>query len=31
MIPRAGWHTLEVRVKRRNVTIKARPGYLGDR
>jgi VWFA-related protein len=30
-VPRAGWHTLEVRVKRPNVTIKARPGYLGDR
>jgi len=24
----AGWHQLEVRVRRRNVTIKARPGYV---
>lgn len=24
-----GWHRLEVRVKGRNLTIKARPGYLG--
>ena len=23
----AGWHRLEVRVKRRGVTVKARPGY----
>jgi VWFA-related protein len=23
----AGWHTLEVRVKRRGVTVRARPGY----
>jgi VWFA-related protein len=24
----AGWHNLDVRIRRRNVTIKARPGYL---
>jgi VWFA-related protein len=24
-----GWHRLEVRVKNRNVTVKARPGYFG--
>jgi Ca-activated chloride channel family protein len=23
-----GWHRLEVRVKNRNVTVKARPGYF---
>jgi VWFA-related protein len=27
-VAKDGWHRLEVRVKRRNVTIKARPGYL---
>lgn len=26
-----GWHTLEVKVKRRNATVKARPGYLAGR
>ena len=26
-----GWHRLEVRVKRRGVTVKARPGYLAGR
>lgn len=26
-----GWHTLDVRVKGRKATIKARPGYLSDR
>jgi Ca-activated chloride channel family protein len=28
-VARGGWHRLEVRVPRRNTTIKARPGYLG--
>jgi hypothetical protein len=23
-----GWHRLDVRVKNRNVTVKARPGYF---
>jgi Ca-activated chloride channel homolog len=27
-VSKEGWHRLEVRVKRRSVTIKARPGYL---
>jgi Ca-activated chloride channel homolog len=27
-VSNAGWHRLEVRVKRRGVTVKARPGYL---
>ena len=27
-VPRDGWHRLEVRVKNRRATIKARPGYL---
>jgi VWFA-related protein len=25
-----GWHQIEVRIKNRNVTVKARPGYLAD-
>jgi hypothetical protein len=29
-VVRGGWHKLEVRVKGRRVTVKARPGYLGD-
>jgi Ca-activated chloride channel family protein len=28
-VVRGGWHKLEVRVSRRGVTVKARPGYLG--
>jgi Ca-activated chloride channel family protein len=28
-VARDGWHKLEVRVPRRGVTVKARPGYLG--
>jgi VWFA-related protein len=28
-VAREGWHRLEVRVKNRRATIKARPGYLG--
>jgi Ca-activated chloride channel family protein len=28
-VPRSGWHRLDVRVRGRNVTVKARPGYLG--
>jgi Ca-activated chloride channel family protein len=28
-VGRGGWHKLEVRVPRRGVTVKARPGYLG--
>lgn len=27
-VPRDGWHRLEVRVKGRGLTVKARPGYL---
>jgi len=27
-VPRTGWHPLEVRVKGRRATVKARPGYL---
>lgn len=27
-VARTGWHALEVRVKRRNASIQARPGYL---
>lgn len=27
-VPTGGWHRLEVRVKRRGATVKARPGYL---
>lgn len=27
-VPKAGWHRLEVRIKGRKYTIKARPGYL---
>lgn len=27
-VSKDGWHRLEVRVKRRGVTVKARPGYL---
>jgi len=29
-VVRGGWHRLEVRVKRANATVKARPGYLAD-
>lgn len=28
-VERGGWHKVEVRIPRREVTIKARPGYLG--
>jgi VWFA-related protein len=28
-VERRGWHRLEVRVKGRDVTVKARPGYFG--
>jgi hypothetical protein len=28
-VARGGWHPLEVRVNRRGVAVKARPGYLG--
>jgi VWFA-related protein len=28
-VSRGGWHQLEVRVKGRRATVKARPGYLG--
>lgn len=28
-VPRSGWHTLQVRVKRAGTNIKARPGYEG--
>ena len=28
-VTRGGWHQLDVRVKGRRVTVKARPGYLG--
>jgi Ca-activated chloride channel family protein len=28
-VPRIGWHQLDVRVKGRRATVKARPGYLG--
>jgi Ca-activated chloride channel family protein len=27
-VPRAGWHSLKVRVKNRRATVEARPGYL---
>ena len=27
-VPREGWHRLSVRVKNRNATVRARPGYL---
>ncbi|MBZ5496981.1 MAG: VWA domain-containing protein [Acidobacteriia bacterium] len=27
-VPKDGWHRIEVRVKGRNFTVKARPGYL---
>jgi VWFA-related protein len=27
-VPRDGWHRLTVRVRNRNVTVRARPGYL---
>ncbi len=27
-VPKDGWHKLDVRVKNRRATIKARPGYL---
>jgi hypothetical protein len=27
----SGWHRLQVRIKRRNVKVMARPGYLSDR
>ena len=27
-VPREGWHSLTVRVRNRNVTVRARPGYL---
>ncbi len=29
-VSKAGWHTLKVRVKRRGVKVKHRPGYLSD-
>ena len=29
-VPGAGWHRLEVRVRRRGVEVKARPGYFGN-
>ena len=29
-VPRPGWHRLDVRVKGRAATVKARPGYLAD-
>jgi len=29
-VPGAGWHRLEVRVKRRGVEVKARPGYFAN-
>lgn len=29
-VPRGGWHRLDVKVKRRGATVRARPGYLGD-
>jgi Ca-activated chloride channel family protein len=28
-VAKGGWHKLDVRVSRRNTTVKARPGYLG--
>jgi len=28
-VPSPGWHKLEVRVKNRRATVKARPGYIG--
>lgn len=27
-VAKSGWHRLDVRVKRRGVSVKARPGYL---
>ncbi|HEY7289760.1 MAG TPA: VWA domain-containing protein [Vicinamibacterales bacterium] len=30
-VTRGGWHRLTVRVRGRNLTVKARPGYLRDR
>ena len=27
-VPRGGWHTLKVRVRKRRVSVEARPGYL---
>jgi len=27
-VPRGGWHRLEVHVKGRRASIKARPGYM---
>ena len=30
-VSRDGWHRIEVRVKRRGVTVQARPGYLAGR
>jgi VWFA-related protein len=29
-VPKQGWHRLEVRVKTRSATVKARPGYLAN-
>jgi hypothetical protein len=29
-VVRGGWHRLDVRIKRSNVAVKARPGYLAD-
>jgi hypothetical protein len=29
-VPGIGWHELSVRVKRRGVSVKARPGYQAD-
>ena len=29
-VERAGWYRLSVRVKKRGVNVRARPGYLGD-
>ena len=28
-VPLGGWHRLDVRLKRRGLTLKARPGYIG--
>jgi hypothetical protein len=28
-VAKGGWHKVEVRVKRRGATVRARPGYLG--
>lgn len=27
-VPKSGWHTLDVRVKKRGATVRARPGYF---